>query len=227
MTSGAIFGLDGWRPVAVVFDCDGLLVDTESCWTAAESELFAQRGLSFSEAEKTHLIGASIPSACAWLAQRFGDGTTAEAVAQELLGLVDEVVARDAAPMAGAPELVAAVRQRVPVAVASNSTRELLDQALTRGGFAETFAVTVAADEVASPKPDPELYLTACARLGAEPARCLAFEDSATGLRAATAAGLRTVAVPSLPGARLPADVSVATLADPGLTAWVMGWPDR
>jgi HAD superfamily hydrolase (TIGR01509 family) len=222
-----MIGPEGWRPDAVVFDCDGLLVDTERCWTEAESQLFAHRGLPFSDHEKAQLIGASIPRACAWLAERFGDGTTPEAVAAELIGLVDAVVARAAQPMAGASALVAAVGGRVPAAVASNSTRELLDHALARGGFATTFAVTVAADEVARPKPDPELYLTACARLGADPARCLAFEDSATGLAAATAAGLRTVAVPSLPGARLAADATVSTLADPGLVAWVAGWPRR
>jgi HAD superfamily hydrolase (TIGR01509 family) len=215
----------GWTPAAVVFDCDGLLVDTESCWTAAETELFARRGLAFSDAEKAQLIGASIPSACAWLAGRFDDGTSAEQVAAELLALVDAVVAREAEPMAGATELVAVVRARVPAAVASNSTRALLDHALARGGFADTFAITVAADEVASPKPDPELYLTACERLGTAPGDCLAFEDSATGLRAATAAGLRTVAVPSLPGARLAADLTVASLADPALVDWVRGWP--
>ena len=220
-----MIGPDGWRPDAVVFDCDGLLVDTESCWTQAESELFARRGLRFPDQENAQLIGASIPVACAWLAERFDDGTTPEAVAVELIGLVDEVVAREAQPMAGAPALVAAVRERVPAAVASNSTRELLDQALARGGFATTFAVTVAADEVSRPKPDPELYLAACARLGADPARCLAFEDSATGLAAATAAGLRTIAIPSLAGRRLPADATVSTLADPGLVAWVAGWP--
>ena len=217
-----MIGEAGWSPAAVVFDCDGLLVDTESCWTAAESELFARRGLTFSDAEKAQLIGASIPSACAWLAGRFGDGTTADQVGAELLTLVD---AGAAEPMPGAPELVAAVRARVPAAVASNSTRELLDHALARGGFATTFAVTVAADEVGSPKPDPELYLTACERLETAPADCLAFEDSATGLRAATAAGLRTVAVPSLPGARLDADLTVTSLGDPALVAWVRGWP--
>ena len=220
-----MIGGPGWSPAAVVFDCDGLLVDTESCWTAAESELFARRGLTFSGGEKAQLVGASIPSACAWLAGRFGDGTSAEQVGAELLTLVDAVVARAAEPMPGAPELVAAVRARVPAAVASNSTRELLDHALARGGFATTFAITVAADEVGSPKPDPELYLTACERLQAAPADCLAFEDSATGLRAATTAGLRTVAVPSLPGARLDADVAVTSLADPALTAWVRAWP--
>jgi HAD superfamily hydrolase (TIGR01509 family) len=216
---------DGWRPDAVVFDCDGLLVDTETCWTVAETELFARRGLPFAAAEKAHLIGASIPGACAWLAERFGDGTTADDVATELIALVDEVVARDAEPMDGAPALVAAVRARVPVAVASNSTRELLDHALTRGGFTTAFAITVAADEVAAPKPDPELYLTACERLEADPSRCLAFEDSATGLAAPRAAGLRTVAVPSLPGARMDADVTLDSLADPALIAWVASWP--
>ncbi len=214
-----------WRPRAVVFDCDGLLVDTEPSWTVAETELCRRRGVPFTDVDKRRLIGCSVPDACRLLADRFGDGTTADALAAELLALVDEVVARDARPMPGARELVAAVAARVPVAVASNSPRSMLEAALARGGLAGTFAVSVAADEVARPKPHPELYLVACARLGQRPGECLALEDSATGMRSARAAGLRTIGVPTLPGTRLGGDVTVPSLTDPELVAWVAGWP--
>ncbi len=216
-----------WRPRAVVFDCDGLLVDTEGCWTAAETELFARRGQPFAAADKAALIGVSVPDACALLAARFGDGTGAEAVQAELVGLVRAIVGREAHAMAGAPEVVAAVGARVPAAVASNSPRTLLDQALECGGLREALPVSVAADEVARAKPAPDLYLEACARLGVAPGHALAFEDSATGIRAAGAAGLRTIGVPTLTGQDIGAEVTVASLADPELGAWVRGWPLR
>jgi HAD superfamily hydrolase (TIGR01509 family) len=214
-----------WVPGAVVFDCDGLLVDTEPCWTVAETELFTRRGLPFGDAEKASLIGTSVPAACATLADAFADGAIAAQIESELLERVAVIVARDAQAMPGAAALVARIRARRPTAVASNSPRALLDQALARGGFARTFEVTLAADEVTRPKPEPELYLTACARLGVDPGRCLALEDSATGIAAATAAGLRTIGVPTLAGRDIGAHVTVDSLTDAGLVAWVESWP--
>jgi HAD superfamily hydrolase (TIGR01509 family) len=214
-----------WVPDAIVFDCDGLLVDTEPCWTLAEAELFARRGLVFGDAEKASLIGTSVPAACATLADAFADGATAAQIESELLMRVAVIVARDAGAMPGAVALVNRVVARRPTAVASNSPRALLDQALAQAGFAATFQVTLAADEVTHAKPEPELYLTACARLGVDPRRCLALEDSATGIAAATAAGLRTLGVPTLSGCDIGAELTLASLADPELGAWIESWP--
>ncbi len=208
-----------WRPRAIVFDCDGLLVDTEGCWTVAESELFRVRGLTYSTTDKEAMIGISVPAACALLADLFADGTSAEEVQRELVVRVHDVVGREGRPMEGAVELMALALERLPTAVASNSPRRLLDQALAVGGFARLPAVTVAADEVTNPKPAPDLYLTACSRLHVAPADALALEDSATGVQAARAAGMRTIAVPTLAGADLGAERTLASLADPRLRA--------
>jgi beta-phosphoglucomutase-like phosphatase (HAD superfamily) len=108
--------------------------------------------------------------------------------------------------------------------VASNSPRALLDLALRCAGFGATIPVSVAAEEVPSPKPAPDLYLRACWMLGVPPGRALAFEDSPTGLRSAAAAGLRTVGVPGLAGLELAADLVVPSLADPRLLGWVGTW---
>ncbi len=225
MSEGLGGGFGEWVPGAVVFDCDGLLVDTEPCWTVAEGELFARRGLPFGDTEKASLIGTSVPAACARLAGVFADGATAAQIESELLERVAQIVARDARAMPGAAAFVARVGARRPMAVASNSPRAMLDQALARGGFVGTFRVTVAADEVTHPKPAPDLYLAACARLGVEPSRCLALEDSATGIAAAVAAGMRTLGVPTLAGRDTGAEVTVSSLADPALAAWVESWP--
>jgi HAD superfamily hydrolase (TIGR01509 family) len=219
-----VFG--DWRPRAVVFDCDGLLVDTESCWTTAEAQLCAARGVTLSGQDAAALIGASVPDACRRLCDGLGDGCTPAQVQDELVARVVSIIDRDARAMDGAPELVALVTARLPAAVASNSPRALLDHALRRGGLSAALTVSVAADEVARPKPAPDVYHAVCARLRVAPADALALEDSAIGIRAAAAAGLRTVGVPSLAGQEIGAEVTVSGLADPGLVAWVRGWAD-
>lgn len=216
--------IDGWLPRAVVFDCDGLLMDTEPCWTVAETELFARHGLPFGPGQKALVIGKSLDAAAATMADLFGVPGSGPDIAGELLRRVMEVVKAEAEAMPGALELVARVAESVPVAVASNSSRELLEAALARGGLAGRFPVSVAADDVSAPKPDPEMYLVACERLGVAPADALAFEDSMTGLRSARAAGLRVVGVPSLARQDFPADVVVSSLQEPKLLSWVACW---
>lgn len=208
------------RPDAIIFDCDGLLVDTESRWSIAEASLFARHGFPFGPAQKELLIGHSIEDATARMAEHFGRPGTGNDIAAELLSRVRAAIDALAEPLPGAAEMVRACAAKVRVAVASNSPRDLLDLALKRSGLAELLPVSVAADEVSRPKPDPELYLAACARLGAEPSRSVAFEDSGTGVAAARAAGLYVVTVPSMPDARLDSDWQLDSLADPALLAW-------
>lgn len=218
---------DGRNPRAVVFDCDGLLMDTEPCWSVAETELFARRGLPFGPDEKALVIGKSLPAAAGAMAEAFSEPEGGAEIADELLRLVTEVVTAKAEAMPGARELVELTAAAVPVAVASNSPRALLDAALVRGGLAEMFPVKLAADEVAAPKPDPEMYLTACALLDVDPADALAFEDSMTGLRSARAAGMTVIGVPTLKQQDFPADVVIGSLRDEELLAWIGGWPRR
>ncbi|WP_255431229.1 HAD family phosphatase [Amycolatopsis sp. WAC 01376] len=211
----------------MVFDCDGLLMDTEPCWSVAETELFARRGLPFGPDEKALVIGKSLPAAADAMAKAFGEPGGGAVIADELLRLVTEVVTAKAEAMPGARELVELTAAAVPVAVASNSPRALLDAALLRGGLSAMFPVKLAADEVAAPKPDPEMYLTACDLLNVEPADALAFEDSMTGLRSARAAGLPVIGVPTLRQQDFPADFVIGSLRDEELLAWVRGWPRR
>lgn len=202
-------------------------MDTEPCWSVAETELFARRGLPFGPDEKALVIGKSLPAAADAMAKIFGELDDGAAIADELLRLVTEVVTAKAEAMPGARELVELTAAAVPVAVASNSPRALLEAALRRGGLSEMFPVKLAADEVAAPKPDPEMYLTACALLGVAPADALAFEDSMTGLRSARAAGVPVIGVPTLTHQDFPADVVLGSLRDEDLLAWVSGWPRR
>lgn len=213
-----------WTPAAVVFDCDGLLVDTEPCWTIAETELFARHGLQFGPAYKAQLIGKSIGAAASVMAELFREPGNAAGIEAELLAMVAQVVSTEARAMPGATELVDLIGNMLPIAVASNAPRMLLDAALARGGFTKTFPVSIAADEILKPKPDPEMYQVACRRIGAEPETVLAFEDSMTGVRSARAAAVRVVGVPTLQHEPLPADLVVPSLTDADLLAWVRRW---
>ena len=216
--------LGGWVPTAVVFDCDGLLMDTEPCWSIAETEVFARRGLGFGAEQKAMVIGRTLADAGESMAAAFGEPGQGAAIGRELLGLVAQVIGDRAEAKTGAQDLVKLIAARVPVAVASNSPRSLLDVALRRGGFDGAFPVSIAADEVRQAKPAPDMYLESCAALDQAPTACLAFEDSMTGLRSAIAAGLRTVGVPSLAQADFPADWVVSDLTNPDLVRWVQTW---
>ncbi|MFE1173311.1 HAD family hydrolase [Streptomyces sp. NPDC058773] len=205
---------------AVVFDCDGLLVNTEVCWTVAEKALFAAHGHPFGPEQKALVIGRTVEAAAEAMADYFGRPGAGAELAAELLERVRKELAGGAAALPGAAELVRACRAAVPIAVASNSPRELLDVALESAGLAAHFTHSFAADEVESPKPAPDLYLMACEALGAVPQRSVAFEDSATGISAARAARLYVAVVPSLPGVDLDHDWLSTGLDDRQLVDW-------
>ena len=204
------------RPAAVVFDNDGLLLDTEDAWTRAEVVLFERHGGTFTTDHKRDLIGSSHSVAAGKLEAMLGRPGEGLRLMAELHELVMEEALHDVAPRPGAVALVDALRAAgIPIAVASNSPRDFLDRVLRTAGVGERFEVTVAGDEVAHPKPEPDVYLAACARLGAEPPASVGLEDSPTGAQAAKAAGLRVIGVPYLPDMPIPqADLVTASLAD-------------
>lgn len=204
----------------IVFDCDGLLVETESRWTKAETAMFAEHGLTYSASDKAALIGVSLSAATEYMAHRFDQPGCAAALAEELLIRVEALLRESAEAMPGAHALVQSCAARIPVALASNSPRHLVDLALASSGLADLLQITVAATEVDHSKPAPDLYLAACQRIGTDPARCVAFEDSPVGAQAARAAGMRVIAVPSLAEQYIDCDWQVGSLTDPQLLDW-------
>jgi HAD superfamily hydrolase (TIGR01509 family) len=207
-------------PDAVVFDNDGLLLDTEQAWTRAEVTLFERHGSVFTLEHKRDLLGSSRDVAAAKLERMLRAPGGGQALMDELHELVWEEVARGAPPMPGAVELLTALRGRgTPVGLASNSTRDFVERTLGLAGLLDAFDVVVAADEVGHPKPAPDIYLEAAVRLGADASRCTALEDSQTGVAAARAAGMVVIGVPSLEGVELDADVVAASLAEPAVHA--------
>jgi HAD superfamily hydrolase (TIGR01509 family) len=183
---------------AVVFDMDGLLLDTEVLWQRAEEELFRRHGDRFTQADKLAVMGTSFEMTALYFAERLGrseeHGTE---LVDELGELMHSLLREEVSSRPGAVELVARLRaDGVRLALASNSSRFLVETALATAGLTDAFEAIVTSDDVAQAKPAPDIYLLACARLGIEPAEALALEDSAPGIEAAKAAGLICIAVP-------------------------------
>jgi len=207
---------------AVVFDNDGLLLDTEDAWTRAETTLFERRGATFTPEHKRELIGTSVETSARKLELMLGLPGEGAALMEELHELVTAELDAGVPPRPGALELLAAVRAAgLPVGLASNSPRDFVERALAVAGLGNgRFDVVVSADDVAAPKPAPDLYLAACSALGAAPERAAALEDSQTGVESARAAGLYVIGVPYLPGTSLAgASLTAGSLADPSVAA--------
>lgn len=192
-------------PDAVVFDNDGLLLDTESVWTRAEQDLFAARGLEFTPADKHELVGTSAEIAGGILERRLDAPGRAAELIEELNVLVVAELEHGVEAMVGARDLLEALRERgTPIGLVSNSPLVFVERSLQLAGFEAHFDVVLSAHEVAAPKPAPDSYLEACRRLGVEPGpSVVALEDSPTGVAAARAAGLTVIGVPSVEGVSL------------------------
>lgn len=185
------------RYKAVVFDLDGLLLDTETLWQEAEEALFAAHGAVFSREDKLHVIGTSFDFTARYFAERLGEPPERGAeLVEEMTETMYAALQREVGGRPGALELVARLRGRVPLGLASNSPRRLVDVALATAGLTDVFAAIVTSEDVTHSKPAPDIYLEACRRLGANPRETLALEDSASGVAAAKAAGLTCIAVP-------------------------------
>ncbi len=207
---------------AVVFDNDGLLLDTEDAWTRAEETLFARRGKVFTLDHKRSLIGSARGAAALKLEAMLDLQGEGEALMDELHGLVMEEALAGVAPRPGALQLLGRLLQAgVRVGVASNSQREFVERTLAGAGLLDgRFAAVVSVEDVEKPKPAPDIYLEACRRLGAEPGECAALEDSPTGVQAAAAAGMYVIGVPYFTGEQLPgSDLLADSLSGPEVAA--------
>ncbi|HSM38040.1 MAG TPA: HAD family phosphatase [Candidatus Limnocylindrales bacterium] len=182
---------------AVVFDMDGLLLDTELLWHQAETELFGRRGVEFTWDDKMRVIGTSFAFTADYFADRLGvPREQGPGLVQEMVELMHGHLREQVDGRPGAVELVERLRGHTRLGLASNSPRALVDTALATAGIADAFDAIVTSDDVMQPKPAPDLYLLACERLGVAPEDALALEDSPSGITAAKAAGLTCIAVP-------------------------------
>lgn len=185
-------------PAAVLFDMDGLLIDTEPLWFAVETEILGEFGATWSHADHAKLVGSSAPVASAFIAERSGGRATPQQISALLLERMTRKLRNTPPLQPGVETLIAQIDGAgIPRALVSSSARVLIDAVLD-GVAPLTFDAIVAGDAVTRNKPHPEPYLTAAALLGVAPSDCVAFEDSPTGAASATAAGCAVVAVPSV-----------------------------
>jgi HAD superfamily hydrolase (TIGR01509 family) len=201
---------------AVVFDLDGVLVDTEPVWAEVREALVADVGGRWHAGAHAEMMGMSAPEWSRYMHDRLGVPLAPERIS-------DDVVRRLAARyeaglplLAGAERVVADLAARWPLGLASSSNRPVIDLVLERTGLGRFFRATVSSEEVPRGKPAPDVYLEVTRRLGADPRRSTAVEDSTNGIRSANAAGLRVVAVPN---PSYPADAEALALADVVLTS--------
>jgi HAD superfamily hydrolase (TIGR01509 family) len=185
------------RPEAVVFDLDGVLLDSEQRWNEAKEALVGEAGGRWREEAPTVMMGMSSPEWAAYLRDELGVSMPVDEISREVVRRMEDGY-RDGLPLLpGAEKAVPALAARWPLALASSSNREIIDLVLELAEFGGAFRVTVSSEEVERGKPAPDVYLEAARRLGAEPSRCVAIEDSSNGMRSAVAAGMAVIAVPN------------------------------
>jgi HAD superfamily hydrolase (TIGR01509 family) len=182
---------------AVVFDMDGVIVDSEQVWDDVREEYVRETGGTYTASATRDMMGMSSGEWSRYMADELGVPGSPEEINAEI---VRRMLARygDAPPLIdGAVDAVRMAASRWPLAIASSSNPELIEVVLRAAGLREFFPVTVSSQEVARGKPAPDVYLEAASRLAVEPVRCAAVEDSHNGIRSAKAAGMRVVAVPN------------------------------
>ncbi len=195
---------------AVVFDLDGVLIDSEPVWEEVRRGLVAANGGHWAPDAQRRLMGMSTQEWSRYLSQDLGAGLPPEEVAAQVIHQMAERYARDLPLMPGAVDAVRRMAARWPLGLASSSPPVLIEAVLSAASIASLFAATVSTEEVAHGKPAPDVYLTVAERLGARPAHAVAVEDSSNGLRSAAAAGLQVIAVPH---PRYPPDPDAVALA--------------
>jgi HAD superfamily hydrolase (TIGR01509 family) len=182
---------------AVVFDLDGVLLDSEQVWDSAREQLARERGGRWHDRAQRDMMGMSSTEWSRYMHETIGLPEPPEQINEEV---VQRLIAsyRERLPVIpGAREAVERLAARWPLGLASSSNRELIDLALELLGVSDLFDATVSSEEVARGKPAPDVYLEAARRLGIEPSRAAAIEDSGNGILAAKAAGMRVIAIPN------------------------------
>jgi HAD superfamily hydrolase (TIGR01509 family) len=182
---------------AVVFDLDGVLINSESVWDAARREVVARNGGRWQADATRAMMGMSSPEWSRYLHDQLGVPLEPEQINELVVATLLDQYRRLLPLLPGAVLAVRRLADRWPLGLASSSNRPVIDAVLQRAGIADCFAVTVSGEEVAAGKPAPDVYLTAARRLGVGAANAAAVEDSTNGLRAAAAAGMLVIAIPN------------------------------
>lgn len=181
---------------AVIFDLDGVLIDSEPVWEEVRRAFVAEHGGKWLDDTQQRLMGMSTQEWAAYLSHDLGVGPPPDEVARQVIDRMADRYAHEVPLMPGAVEVVRELAAVWPLGLASSSPRALIDVVLDRTGLAGSFLATVSTEEVARGKPAPDGYLAVASQMSVDPARCAAVEDSSNGLRSAHAAEMHVIAVP-------------------------------
>jgi HAD superfamily hydrolase (TIGR01509 family) len=187
----------GLTPDAVIFDLDGVLLDSEPRWNEAKEALVLESGGSWRDEAPTVMMGMSSLEWSRYLRDELGVPMELDAISRDVVHRMQDGYRRELPLLPGAGEAVESLRMHWPLGLASSSNREIIDLVLELARFGAAFRVTISSEEVARGKPAPDVYLETASRLRVEPSRCVAIEDSSNGLRSAAAAGMAVIAVPN------------------------------
>ena len=182
---------------AVVFDLDGVLLDTEEVWDEARRQIADERGGRWREDAQQAMMGMSSPEWSRYMHEEVGVPDPPEQITADVVRRLEEFYRKRLPLIPGALDAVRRLAARLPLAIASSSNRPLIDLFLELTGTAGLFRTTVSSEEVDRGKPAPDVYLEAARRLGVDPRRCAAVEDSENGIRSAAAAGMKVIAIPN------------------------------
>ena len=189
---------------AVVFDLDGVLVQSEELWDAARRELAEEHEIEWPDDATDAMMGMSLKEWSRYMHDEVGVPESPDEINRKVLGWVEQRYRDDLPWIDGAREAVRRIGKDFPLGLATSSNREIIDIVVEVGGFGDLLEVTVSSEEVERGKPAPDVYLEATTRMGVDPKRTAAVEDSTNGLLAARAAGMRVIAIPN--DAHPPAD---------------------
>ena len=182
---------------AVVFDLDGVLVDSEHVWDEVREQLARERGGRWHEGAQADMMGMSSLEWSAYMHDVIGLADPAKEISAEVVRRMERRYASELPLIEGAVDAVRRLHGAYRLGLASSSNRPLIDTVLASAGLSSLFEATVSSEEVPRGKPAPDVFLEAATRLGVAPERVGAIEDSANGIRAARAAGMRTIAIPN------------------------------
>ena len=202
---------------AVVFDLDGVLIDSEERWDAARRAVVAEHGGAWKPDATRSMMGMSAPEWSRYLRDELGVGLGPDQIVSEVLERLAAEYERELPLLPGAVDAVRRLAGRWPLGLASSANKEIIELVLDRAGLADAFAAYVSSEEVARGKPAPDVYLEAARRLGVDARSCVAVEDSSNGLRSAAAAGMAVIAVPNHAFPPDPEALALATITVGGV----------
>jgi HAD superfamily hydrolase (TIGR01509 family) len=207
------------EPAAVIFDLDGVLIDSEVVWDDARRELVEETGGSWREDAQRAMMGMSSREWSRYMADELGVPMSAEAISAAVVERLERHYRERLPLIRGAREAVIALASHWPLAIASSANRSIIALVLKLADLGDCFAASISSEEVAHGKPAPDVYLAAAERISRDPRSCAAVEDSANGIRAAASAGMGVIAIPNAMFAPDDGALAIADVVLPSITA--------